>query len=101
MTRYILRHGLRNAFGIIDERTAKDTISCAADYWRLEQIDISDFPLRANPSFPNRSKKAHPIVHFFGGDMEVLDGRHRIAMARERGQTTVLAWVGQNGAPNL
>ncbi|MGH7089383.1 MAG: hypothetical protein ACREFQ_10845 [Stellaceae bacterium] len=96
MTHYILRHRLRDAFGRIDERTAKDTISFAADYWRLEKIDIAEFRLRADPNFPNHSTRAYPIVHYFGLDIEVLDGKHRIAMARTRGETSVLAWVGHN-----
>lgn len=106
MTQYILRHRLRNGLGRIDERTAKETISFAADYWRLELIDISDFPIyEIDPDYPNRSMRAHPIVHYFNSSpragivLEVLDGLHRLAMARRRGETSVLAWVGHDGTP--
>lgn len=106
MTRYIVRHKLRNAFGRIDERTAKETISFAADYWRLERIDISDFPLyEIDPGYPNRSMSGYPIVHYFnssarfGTQLEVLDGLHRLAMGRRRGEMSALAWVGQVGTP--
>ena len=99
MTAYCLRHKVRNAFGILDEGEVKQTISYAADYWRLEKIDIAEFGHVADPDYPNRSRKAYPIVHYFNAikgetSCEVLDGRHRIAMARARRKRKLLAWVG-------
>ena len=103
MTQYILKYKLRNAWGRFDKDTAKQTISYAADYWRLERIDISDFPrFEIDVNFPNRSANAHPIVHYvnygarFGTQREVLDGLHRMAMARARREKTILAWVGHD-----
>jgi len=105
MTEYAFAHRLRNAFGIMDEEEIKQTVSFAADYWRLELIDISDFSIDADPMYQNRSRKAHPIVHYFtnhpNGEpyCDVLGGLHRIGMARARRETTMLAWVGCNGGP--
>ena len=104
MTEYAVKHRLRNAFGIMDEEEIKQTVSFAADYWRLELIDISDFSVVADPDYPNKSRKAHPIVHYFNrhpnGEpcCDVLDGLHRIGMARARGETTMLAWAGYDEA---
>src|SRR5438477_10994807 len=87
MTEYALRHRMRNTWGIMDEEEIKQTVSYAGDYWRLELIDISDFADVADPDYPNRSLKAYPLVHYFDRDRngepsrDVLDGRHRIAMA--------------------
>jgi hypothetical protein len=100
MTTYCVRHRTRNAFGVLDEEEIKQTISYAADYWRLEKIDITEFRHVADPAYPNRSNKAHPIVHYFNtirgaSYCEVLDGLHRIGMARAQRKRKILAWVGQ------
>lgn len=99
MTEYCLRFRTRNAFGILDEEEIKQTISYGADYWRLEKIDISEFGHVADPDYPNRSAKSHPIVQYFNslkGEpyCEVLDGLHRIGMARAQRKRKLLAWVG-------
>jgi hypothetical protein len=100
MTRYCLRHRARNAFGILDEKEIKQAISYAADYWRLEKISIGEFGQVADPEYPNRSADAYPIVHYFNTIRgrpycEVLDGLHRIGMARALRKRKLLAWVGQ------
>ena len=100
MTEYALAHRLRNPWGIMDEEEIKQTVSFAADYWRLEAIDLSDFSFVADPDFPNKSRKAHPILHYFneardgGRYCDVLDGLHRIGMAKACGSASMLAWVG-------
>jgi hypothetical protein len=105
MTGYCLRYRARSAFGILDEEEIKQTISYAADYWQLEKIDISEFGHVADPDYPNRSAKAHPIVHYFNGlkgkpYCEVLDGLHRIGMARAQRKRKLLAWVGHLKPPS-
>ena len=88
----------RGASSIARERWHQ-SIGRLSRYWRLELIDISEFVQVADPDYPNRSMKAHPIVHYFNRDrdgdayFDVLDGLHRIAMARARGETKILAWV--------
>lgn len=100
MTEYALRHKLRDPWGIRDEEEIKQTISYAAQYWRLEIIDLSEFEHVCDPDYKNRSAKADPIVHYLNTDRfgrsycEVLDGMHRIGMARARGETAIRAWVG-------
>jgi hypothetical protein len=100
MTEYALRHKLRDPWGIREEEEIKQTISYAADYWRLETLDLSEFAHVCDPDYRNKSAKADPIVHYFNTDRagrsycEVLDGMHRIGMARARGETTIRAWVG-------
>ena len=102
MTEYALAHQLRNPWGIMDEEEIKQTLSFAADYWRLEMIYLDDFSHVADPDFPNKSRKAHPVLHFFndcpdGKCCDVLDGLHRIGLAKALGKKTMLAWVGHLG----
>ncbi|MGH6977331.1 MAG: hypothetical protein ACREED_09915 [Stellaceae bacterium] len=100
MTEYAVRNKLRNAWGIMDEQEIKQTVSYAAENWRLELIDTSSFSHVADSQYRNRSIKAHPIVLHLGTDpvgkprYEILDGRYRIAMAKTRGDRSILAWVG-------
>src|SRR5579875_1945838 len=105
MTSYCLQHRTRNAFGILDEDEIKQTISYAADHWRLEKIDIGGFGHIADPDYPNRSLKAYPIVHYFNSRngepyCEVLDGLHRIGMARAQRKRRLLARVGHLKQPS-
>ncbi len=101
MTHYAIRHKLRNAFGIMDEETIKQTVSYAAENWRLELIDLSAFSHVADPAYRNRSVKACPIILRLDDDpsgkacYDILDGRYRIAMAKARGDRSIFAWVGR------
>jgi len=103
MTTYLLRHRARNCWGVMDEDEIKETISYFGDYWKLEPIDISVFAYVADPDYPNRSIKAHPLVHYFNigrdGDpyCEIIDGVYRIGMARARRKRKMLAWVAHLG----
>ena len=104
MTAYCLRYRARNAFGVLDEEEIKQTISYAADYWRVEKIDISEFGQVADPSYRNRSAQAYPIVHYIDTQngqpyCAVLDGLHRIGMARAQRKRKLLAWVGHLNEP--
>lgn len=100
MTEYALRNKLRNSWGIMDAQEIKQTVSFASDSWRLELIELSAFSLVADPTYRNRSK-AHPIVLRLDDDShgnrhyDVLDGRFRIAMAKGRGDVSIIAWVGR------
>lgn len=98
----------------MDEEEIKQTVSYAADFWRLEKIDITEFGHVADPDYRNRSMKAHPIVHYFNTYKrepycEVLDGLHRIGTARALRKRKLLAWVGHlegagaklDGAPSV
>lgn len=102
MTEYALRNKLRNSWGVMDAQEIKQTVSFASENWRLELIEISTFSYVADPKYRNRSKKAYPIVLQLDNDplgkpcYEVLDGRFRIAMAKARGDHTILAWVGHH-----
>lgn len=103
MTDYCLQYRARNAWGVLDEEEVKQTVSYAADYWRLETIDITEFGHIADPDYRNRSMKAHPIVHYFNtykgkAFCEVLDGLHRIGMARALRKRKLIAWVGHLGS---
>lgn len=101
MTEYALRNKLRNSWGIMDAQEIKQTVSFASENWRLELIELSAFSHIADPTYRNRSMKAHPIVLRLDDDppgkphYDVLDGRFRIAMAKARGDHTILAWVGR------
>ena len=101
MTQYAIRHKLRSAWGIMDEQEIKQTVSYASENWRLELVDLASFLHEADPTYRNRSMKAHPIVLRLDDDppgkphYDVLDGRYRIAMAKARGEQSILAWVGR------
>src|SRR6185312_10419287 len=103
MTTYLLRHRARNCWGVMDEDEIKETIVYFGDYWKLERIDISVFAYVADPDFPNRSMKTHPLVHYFSIDRdgepycEIVDGVYRIGMARARRRRKTLAWVAHLG----
>jgi len=103
MTEYLLRHRARNCWGVMDEDEIKETISYFGDYWQLDAIDISVFAYVADPDYPNRSIKAHPLVHYFNIDRngdpycEIIDGVYRIGMARARRKRKMLAWVAHLG----
>jgi len=87
----------------MDEDEIKETIVYFGDYWKLERIDISVFAYVADPDFPNRSMKTHPLVHYFSIDRdgepycEIVDGVYRIGMARARRRRKTLAWVAHLG----
>ncbi|MGH6984401.1 MAG: hypothetical protein ACREEI_09260 [Stellaceae bacterium] len=101
MTQYAIRNKLRNAWGVMDNQEIKQTISYASENWRLELIDLATFSHVADPNYRNRSMKAHPIVLRLDDNptgkpcYDVLDGQFRIAMAKGRGDRSILVWVGR------
>ena len=94
MTGFILAHGLRDWSGELDLNDAKE-IAGHSDAWILTEVPLSLFPWVADPSRRNLSTGTPPIILKDGGDYEVLDGKHRIGMAKGRGDQTIWAYVGE------
>jgi hypothetical protein len=82
--------GAQNAFGELDVDDLKQ-ISGYADSWGLFEIEMPEtWNWGADPGVVNNN----PVVTLGpDGGWEVLDGKHRIGAARERGETRILAWM--------
>jgi len=87
---------LRDSNGVMDYNTIEE-IAGASDKWELKTLALSDirFGYMADPKYRNKSKKYPIIVFFDGSGYEILDGKHRLAMANARGDKTILAYVGK------
>lgn len=87
---------LRDSGGIIDYDTAQE-IANYSNVWELKTLTLKELGAEfvADPKYRNKSK-AYPIIVFFDGTgYEILDGKHRLAMANARGDGTILAYVGK------
>ena len=93
MENFILDSGLQDAFGELDYNDAKG-IAQTVDEWKLTTIPVSPFGWMVDSSYDNTSLPYPPIVLFDGSDYEVLDGKHRIGMANDRGEQTIQVYLG-------
>jgi hypothetical protein len=93
MIDFIVDSGLRDCNGELCYEDAKE-ISGYVDEWRLTKIPLDSFNWSADPGYRNKSKNFPPIVIFVDGEYEVLDGKHRIGMAKELGQKTMWVYLG-------
>jgi len=88
--------GLRDSGGVIDYDTAQDIANCS-NIWELKTLTLKELGIDyvADPKYRNKSRMYPIIVFFDGTTYEVLDGKHRLAMANARGDETILAYVGK------
>lgn len=94
MMNYIEDNQLRDSFGIIDDYNEIKNIAYASDYWKLENVDLSNFNWIADKNYENLSMNFYPIVLKNNNHYEVLDGKHRIGMYKDMGKNKTLMWVG-------
>jgi len=90
MFEFILESGLRDCAGKLCYNSAKE-IANGSGEWRLTEIYLDQFDWVSDPKYRNKSKKFPPIVINYEGSYEVLDGKHRIGMAKALGIKTM--WV--------
>jgi hypothetical protein len=60
----------------------------------LNGIALSLFGWSANPKYRNQSKKFPPIVLKDENEYVVLDGKHRIGMAKAMGLSSIQVYLG-------
>ena len=93
MVDFITDNNLRDWNGGLEYQDAKD-IAYWVDTWRLTELPLSLFNWTADPKYRNKSKNIPPIVLKSDGSYEVLDGKHRIGMAKAMGLTTIQVYLG-------
>lgn len=97
MTNWILKNKLRDSGGKIDSESAKFIAGAGIpDGWNLEKIRVEDFSVEPidYTVIPTKRKNLPIIVIRTGpGEYDVLDGKHRIAEAKIRGDGWIMAYV--------
>lgn len=95
MTDFLLENKARNAFGVMDDDEIKQTISYAADKWVLTELPLDLFDYGIDPTYKNKSKFPPIVIKDDNGDYDILDGRHRIGMAKSKGNKTIQVYLGE------
>ena len=94
MESFILEKGLRDFEGKMDYETAH-YIASHVNKWVLTEISLDSFPWIADPKYKNVSKNFPPIVLKVDGKCQVLDGKHRIGMAKAIGLKSIKVYLGE------
>lgn len=90
-------HSLRDFSGIMDYDSIK-YIARHAETWILKKVplDLPCFKWICDPTFENESKNFPVILLDIGNNnYEVLDGKHRIGMAKAKDKKEILAYVAE------
>jgi len=93
MVDFILDNSLRDWSGEMDINDAKE-IGHSADEWILTELPLSLWGWTADPKHKSESQDTPPIVLKIENEYRVLDGKHRIGMARARGDKTIQTYLG-------
>ena len=94
MIDFITENKLENWCGKLDYNDAKE-IGRLVDEWRLTRLPLSLFDWVTDSTNFNRSLGIPPIVLFINDRYEVLDGKHRIGMAKDRGDQQIEVYLGE------
>lgn len=89
--------GIRDWQGQLDFSEIED-IAYRAKKWELKKITLKAFDWVADPDYPNLSQKfkVSPIALCYGsGEYEILDGKHRVGMAKAAKKDEMVMWVGE------
>lgn len=92
--RYLLNKEPQDSFGQLDWKEIHD-IAYSATSWKVKIISLNNLDWIADLDHENTSKFP-PVVIKEENSYEVLDGKHRIGMAKARGQKAIRMWVGLN-----
>jgi hypothetical protein len=95
MLDFIVDNGLTDWQGVIDYNDAK-TMANSANKWELTDIPLILFEWVADSTYANKSINLPPIVLFNYGEYEILDGKHRIGMAKDRGEEKIKVYLGSS-----
>ena len=94
MVGFILDHSLRDWSEKLDYNGAKE-IAHASAQWVLTELTLDFCNWTADPKYRNRAQNVPPIVlKTDKNEYDVLDGKHRIGMAKERGDKTIQVYLG-------
>ena len=92
MVSFILDNSLKDWSGEMDINSAKE-IAHASEKWVLTELPLNLWNWTADPNHPNNPLP--PIVMETNkNEYEVLDGKHRIGMAKARGDKTIQVYLG-------
>ena len=93
MLSFIMDNHLQSWGGELDLNDAKE-IASYSDKWELREVPMSNFDWSMKPI--KKKEFIPPIIgHSKDEGYNVLDGMHRIGEARYRGETSILAYVGE------
>jgi len=94
MVSFILDNSLQDWSGELDVNDAKQ-IAHASSRWVLTHLPLDLWDWAVEPINKTNSQNIPPIVLKVGdNDYEVLDGKHRIGMARARGEKNIEVYLG-------
>ena len=90
LTEILLTNKASDAYGVMDEVAIYESLRYS-DEWIKKEIPLDKFPdWAADPKI----KSKFPVVTLGeGGGWEVIDGKHRIGSAKERGEKTIVAYI--------
>ena len=94
MVDFIIDNELKKWDGELDYNDAKEIANCVNE-WRLTDLPLSLFDWISDSTYSNKSSEFPPIVLLNAGGYEVLDGKHRIGMARDRGDQQIKVYLGE------
>jgi hypothetical protein len=94
MVDFIIDNNLEDWSGLLDYHGAKE-IANLSDEWKLTNLPLNIFDWVSDSSYENKSSKLPPIVLFDGEQYDVLDGKHRIGMAKDSGKEQIKVYLGK------
>lgn len=89
LTEYLEEYEARNAFGIMDVNDIED-VSNASEKWFVGEVLLDSWHFTCDPNYPNQSRNL-PVLIIDKNDfiVEVLDGKHRLGMAKAKGDKSI------------
>ena len=103
MVEFIIGNDFSDWSGKLDYNDAKE-IAGLSDEWKLTYLPLSLFDWVSDSTYSGKTGKSldglefPPIVLKTGdGGYEVLDGKHRIGMAKDRGEEQIQVYLGMFG----
>jgi hypothetical protein len=94
MVDFILNNSLKDWSGEINLNSAKE-IAYASKQWELTELSLDLFDWVADPKFKNKQTNIPPIVlKIDNNSYDVLDGKHRIGMAKAKGNKSIQVYLG-------
>ena len=95
MAEFIMDSKLKNWSGELDYSDAKE-IANSSKQWELVKLPLTLFDWVVSSDYHNESSQFPPIVLLTENmEYEVLDGKHRIGMANDRGDKQIEVYLGK------
>lgn len=93
MSDWILQNNLEDAYGKLDYNDAKQ-IANASPEWNLNNMSLDNFDIIVEPKNKNVNNLP-PIVLNTNGSYEILDGKHRIGVAKYNNEESIQVYLGK------